>query len=131
MSRRAMKKATKPGPGTKPYDVGYGRPPVHSRYKKGRSGNPKGRPKGAKSMKALLEEALSSSVTIVENGAPKKTELRSIIFRTLCAKAAKGDARSTAVVVNLMQQFGLAQPDGSVPNQPLYIVTGVPRSKDE
>ena len=110
MSGRALMKRSRESTATKSYDIGYGRPPVHSRFKKGESGNPKGRPKGAKSMKALLEEALSSSVTIMEGGVPRKTELRRLLFKSLVGKAVKGDARSTAVLVKLMEQYGLSKP---------------------
>ena len=41
------------------YEVGYGKPPKHSQFKKGRSGNPKGRPKGAKGFVASLKRVLS------------------------------------------------------------------------
>jgi Family of unknown function (DUF5681) len=53
------------------YEVGYGRPPRHSRFKPGQSGNPKGRPKGSKSLKTLLEGALSLPITITECGVPR------------------------------------------------------------
>lgn len=42
------------------FSVGYGKPPVHSRFPKGKSGNPKGRPWAYKNMSALLNEVLSS-----------------------------------------------------------------------
>ena len=41
------------------YEVGYGKPPRHTRFTKGRSGNPRGRSPGAKNLKTLLSEALS------------------------------------------------------------------------
>jgi hypothetical protein len=41
------------------YEVGYGKPPRHSRFVKGQSGNPRGRPPGAKNMKTLLTKALN------------------------------------------------------------------------
>ena len=94
------------------YEVGYGRPPRHSRFKPGQSGNPKGRPKGSKSLKTLLEEALSSPITITEGGVPRKMELRQLLFKAMVGKAVKGDARATAVLVKLMEQFGLSRPDG-------------------
>lgn len=45
MSGRAKNKFTQTGASTECYEVGYDRPPVHSRFKKGQSGTPKGRPK--------------------------------------------------------------------------------------
>ena len=49
--------------GTRGYAVGYGKPPVHTRFAKGRSGNPGGRPRG-KNLTTLLQEALAETVTI-------------------------------------------------------------------
>ena len=46
------------------YGVGYGRPPRHTRFAKGQSGNPRGRPCGAKNFMTLLEEALDELVTV-------------------------------------------------------------------
>ena len=40
------------------YEVGYGKPPRHTRFVKGRSGNPRGKPPGAKNFTTLLNEAL-------------------------------------------------------------------------
>ena len=40
------------------YDVGYKKPPKHGRFRKGRSGNAKGRPKGGKNLKTELMEEL-------------------------------------------------------------------------
>jgi hypothetical protein len=50
------------------YEVGYGKPPRHTRFAKGQSGNPRGRPRGAKNFNTLLEEALDEPVTVTENG---------------------------------------------------------------
>jgi hypothetical protein len=46
--------------------VGYGRPPVHSRFKKGQSGNPKGRPRGRRSVASILHKILGEKVSVRE-----------------------------------------------------------------
>ena len=53
------------------YALGYGKPPKDS-HKKGQSGNPRGRPEGAKSWKTLVDEVLNEKVTIIVNGKPRK-----------------------------------------------------------
>ena len=54
-----------------PYEVGYGKPPKHTRFQPGQSGNPRGRPKGTKNLKTDLEEELSERVqSLVSPRAP-------------------------------------------------------------
>ena len=91
------------------YVVGYGKPPKASRFVKGKSGNPKGRPKGSRSVNALLDKALSSPVTISEAGRLVTIEQRAALFKALVARAIKGDARSAALVIRLMEQVGQLQ----------------------
>ena len=49
------------------YQVGYGRPPQHTRFPKGQSGNPKGRPKGSRALASIWLRAMNEKVTINED----------------------------------------------------------------
>jgi hypothetical protein len=58
---------------TKPcYDVGYGKPPLHTRFRKGQSGNPKGRGKGTKNFATLFMKAMSQPVTSTRTGSARR-----------------------------------------------------------
>jgi hypothetical protein len=65
------------------YEVGYGKPPRHTRFELGRSGNPRGRPGGSKNLLTLLNEALSEPVIVVENGRRRKIAKRQAIITQL------------------------------------------------
>jgi hypothetical protein len=84
------------------YEVGYGKPPLHSRFKKGQSGNPRGRPPGAKNLSTLLNEALSELVVITENGGRKKVSKRQASLKQLVNEAAKGNWRALKLLVDIM-----------------------------
>ena len=77
---------------TKDYAVGYGKPPKHSQFKKGQSGNPKGqRNRRPKSIQTILNEVFDRKIRIVEAGASRRVAIREIIITQLAAKSAKGD----------------------------------------
>jgi hypothetical protein len=68
-----MQRASEPvSPGRGTYEVGYGKPPVHTRFKPGNRANPHGRPRGSKSFKNLLDEKLNAKVTVTEGGKKRK-----------------------------------------------------------
>jgi hypothetical protein len=81
------------------YEVGYGRPPRHTRFPKGRSGNPKGRPKGSKNSATLLMDALRERVVISENGRRKTITKQQAIVKQIVNKAASGDHRSIQLLL--------------------------------
>jgi Family of unknown function (DUF5681) len=88
------------------YEVGYGRPPVHTRFKAGQSGNPNGRPKGRKKMGDLLRDALAKRIPIREGNSLRNVSRAEAMILALITKALKGDAKACATVIALTQQSG-------------------------
>ena len=86
------------------YQVGYCKPPVQTQFKKGKSGNPKGRSKGSKNISTLLENAGQKLVTISEDGRTRKITMQDLIVRGLVTKAAKGDTRAVQNYLKLMEK---------------------------
>ena len=84
------------------YEVGYGKPPRHTRYQKGRSGNPAGRPRGKKNLATLLSDALDQKIIVVESGRRK----RSASARRLSPnfnKSASADLKATQIVLAMLR----------------------------
>jgi Family of unknown function (DUF5681) len=100
-------------------EVGYGKPPVHSRFRKGCSGNPKGRPKGTKNLRTDLTEVLQERITVTEGDRKVRMSKQRAIVMTLVAKTLKGDARSATTLLNTMARaLGFADTADDV-EQPL------------
>jgi hypothetical protein len=93
-------------------EVGYGKPPLHSRFRPGQSGNPRGRPKGTKNLETDLAEELAERVQVTENGRLLKISKQRLMVKALTTKAIKGDANAAKIVLNLIAQtIGLSQQD--------------------
>lgn len=98
MKIRRKKLALKADEKGSAYAVGYGKPPQHSRYKPGQSGNPKGRPRGSKSKINILKELLAQKVTVTQQGKKYRMNKLTLILLTLVNKAASGDLRAVSVL---------------------------------
>jgi hypothetical protein len=84
------------------YEVGYGKPPMGSRFKQGRSGNPKGRPRGTRNLKTDLRELLQQKVAIREGERTVQISGQQALLKSTFIRALKGDARATTNILNLM-----------------------------
>ena len=90
------KRATKKGDGT----VGYCRPPKQHQFRSGRSGNPKGRPRGSKNEATILREIMTRNIEIREGGRARKISVLAAILLRFAESALKGDAKSAAFLLN-------------------------------
>ncbi|SPF75989.1 hypothetical protein ALP8811_00985 [Aliiroseovarius pelagivivens] len=85
----------------KDYEIGFGKPPEISRFKKGKSGNPKGRPKGSKDFGSDLRDVLNAKVTVSENGKSRKVSSQRATLMRLREQALKGNARAIDRMLDL------------------------------
>jgi hypothetical protein len=86
--------------------VGNKCPPKHSQFKKGVSGNPAGRPKGALGLKTLLAAELKSTIKIQEAGKTKTVTKQQAMVKQVVGKALKGDDKAFGRLIPLMLALG-------------------------
>ena len=98
------------------YEVGYRRPPAHSRFKPGRSGNPKGRPKGARGLNTLARELLTARVPVRTGSGEKRMHRIEAVLHKTFELALKGNPRALSQVLSL---YASAVPETAVADSPL------------
>lgn len=89
--------------------VGYGRPPKHTRFRKGRSGNPHGRPSKIKPPvdRIAVQDILLERRTVTIRGKKQELTNADILFRTLMEKAIGGDAASMRTLMSCLDKWGI------------------------
>ena len=97
------------------YAVGRGKPPAHTRFRPGQSGNPKGRPRGAADLRQILAAVANERVTITENGRKVRLTKLEVAARQLVNKAASGDHRAIELLNKHLGDPVAAEPVSAPP----------------
>jgi hypothetical protein len=94
--------------------IGYRNPPQSTQFKKGHSGNPKGRPKGKRNLATVLEKTLQEKVVINENGRRKTITKLEAAVKQLVNKAASGDLRALHHLTALARSADERSPEAPI-----------------
>lgn len=98
-----------------PYEVGYGKPPRHTQFKPGQSGNPRGRPKGSRSLAATVRKVLGRKIPVIERGQRKLVSADEAMLHRYLEMALKGDVKAGAFLFGFLERFQPAEADDAEP----------------
>lgn len=105
---KKRQKDTQPSaPSNPPYEVGYRRPPKHSRFTPGKSGNPKGRRKGRQNFATIVAKLAQENITVTEGGRRRRISRYSALQQVMWARALKGDIKAFMAIQQSMRDAGL------------------------
>jgi hypothetical protein len=111
------------------YEVGYKNPPLHSQFKKGQSGNPRGRRKkeGPTILESLQAE-LKKSITVTEDGKSRRVTKLDVMIMQMVQRGMKGEIKASTAVFRLLQ---LREADSSASLPPVLELLRALNTKDE
>jgi hypothetical protein len=89
----------------KRHKVGYKNPPQRTRFKKGASGNPKGRPKGARSLGGLLTDIIRQKIPVTENGRTRRIPALEVMLRRLANDAMRSEPNALKLLLSLVDRY--------------------------
>jgi hypothetical protein len=117
------------------YQIGYGKPPLHTRFAAGSSGNPRGRPRRAKSTATEMKDMLASTVLMTVDGKRRRvTVLHAVVLR-MKKDLLTGNPRALDRAIALAERYGpLATQDpevqaidaSSLTNEQLRVLASIP-----
>ena len=99
------------------YEVGYGRPPKHTRFAPGKSGNRKGRPRGSRNIKTLVSEFAKGLIKVKEGGRERTLTRADALIRKLFADAITGNTKATTFTLQFFRDAGLLSEEDEVSNR--------------
>lgn len=92
------------------YEVGYGKPPKQHQFRKGRSGNRKGRPKRSRSIQNLIEQELDLLITVKEGGRELRLTKREAIVKRHVNAALNGNTKALEHLLRFCNEHGISDP---------------------
>ncbi len=96
-------------PSNNDYDIGYGKPPKATRFRKGVSGNPTGRPKGSRSISSILAKLGRERVKVTTNGKTRTMTKLEVVFTQLNNQAASGNLKAIRELLSAHRLFAEPQ----------------------
>jgi len=96
---------------TDEHKVGYGKPPKSGQFKRGKSGNPKGRPKGSLKLATDLAAELNELIMVREDGRARRVSKQRALIKSLMARALQGDVRANTALLALYARVITDPPD--------------------
>jgi Family of unknown function (DUF5681) len=100
------------------YEVGYGRPPKEGQFTKGRSGNPKGRPKGSKNIATMFNEITRELINVTENGRTKTVTRIEAVLHRMTNEALSGKPQLIREFIQLSRAFEEVEKSEEVLTEP-------------
>jgi hypothetical protein len=95
--------------------IGYCKPPKHTQFVKGKSGNEKGRPRGSKNFSTEVTEELNQRIAVTEGGRSRKVTKRAVIAKQLVNKGAAGDLKALPMLLGQIGQIESKEGGGAQP----------------
>jgi Family of unknown function (DUF5681) len=92
------------------YDIGYCKPPLAHRFKHGNKANPKGRGKGSKSRKIVIQDVMFEPVTVREGERTKQMSALEAVLKKTLSKALAGDNKAALTIIGIAQKEGILTP---------------------
>jgi hypothetical protein len=102
VSKPKLRRHTSLGAGPSPdaYEVGYGRPPKKTQFKPGQSGNPRGRPRGAKGEDTIFRQVINTKVPMGVRGKVRQVPLLEAVWMRIAGDALKGNSKAATLLLN-------------------------------